>query len=80
MTDEAKTYPDQAPARLVRPWYAWEVSAGQLFRTEEEARDTPPEQEQVMEVMQREPSAPRLLRQYRFEDDGSWCGRAEYVR
>lgn len=68
---------DTEQARLVRPWYAWELPAGQLFRTPEEARDHPPTKDQIIESRT---GVVRLLRQYRFEDDGSFCGIAEPVR
>jgi hypothetical protein len=69
---------EQGEARLVRPWYAWDVPTGTLFRTLAEARANPP-------TLTDRAHLPRsaklgLLRQYRFEDDGSFCGIAEPVR
>lgn len=69
MTDEM----EQGPARLVRPWYAWNTPSGTLFRTAGEARlHMPTQSEFTMPLL--------LLRQYRFEDDGEFCGIAEPVR
>lgn len=61
---------EQGEARMVRPWYAWGVRVGSWFATIAEARANPPAND---------PEA-ALLRQYRFEDDGSLCGIAEPVR
>lgn len=71
-------YPEPPPARLVRPWFAWDVREGRFFATEAEARDNPPTPGQHVE--HRHGGQIALLRQYRFEDDGSFCGIAEPVR
>lgn len=64
---------EQGRARLVRPWYAWSVSYGPLFRTRAQAEAAKPERPADGREV-------KLLRQYRFEDDGSFCGIAEPVR